>query len=407
MQPDDGHTQPTPTPSETAAALAAKCAKTPGYRVTPEPHGWKVLYLRKNKFARIPDRLYEANITNVMTRLRNIGWTHDNHDRLTAEAERHRNGGVLIDPFTPALKIPQDPDAQPARALPEEDPRTAAANAAPVEIITVTPAMAIRWLEAIPAYQRKLNRTHVNGLKTAMLRGEWRLTPATISLDTNGLLADGQHRMAAIAETGLEQTFYLIRGIPPENYMLIDKGRGRNMGDTLSGLGEKHHGPLSSALRLLYLWCEVDQAKWISEPRSTDTQLLKILDEHPDLRDSISPSRLPKLRMSSPACTVAHYLITQRCGNDASLSDRFFHSLREGIGLQAGHPCLTMRNWMISGREAELNRANPGRTGPFHLFLLMRTWEKCATGKSYQKVSWKAEYSIPEAAAPRLNSPYL
>jgi len=64
---------------------------------------------------------------------------------------------------------------------------------------TVTPKKAAEWLEANTA-NRPISTSVVRGFAEAMRRGEWVVTHQGIAFDVNGVLIDGQHRLAAIVE---------------------------------------------------------------------------------------------------------------------------------------------------------------------------------------------------------------
>jgi hypothetical protein len=63
----------------------------------------------------------------------------------------------------------------------------------------VTPVKAGEWLQANTP-NRPLSKPIVKAFAEAMRRGEWVVTHRGIAFDTNGVLVDGQHRLAAIVE---------------------------------------------------------------------------------------------------------------------------------------------------------------------------------------------------------------
>src|SRR5438046_2404287 len=54
-----------------------------------------------------------------------------------------------------------------------------------------------QWLAANTA-NRPLSRSTVRGFADAMRSGEWLVTHQGVAFDTDGVLVDGQHRLAAI-----------------------------------------------------------------------------------------------------------------------------------------------------------------------------------------------------------------
>lgn len=101
------------------------------------------------------------------------------------------------------------------------------------EIVNVTPQMASDWLQR-NTDNRPLYRTVVNGIKAAMLRGEYMQTHQGIAFDENGILMDGQHRLTAISELSDGSFPMLVTwGIPREAFKVMDIGLKRSAADAL------------------------------------------------------------------------------------------------------------------------------------------------------------------------------
>ena len=63
----------------------------------------------------------------------------------------------------------------------------------------ISPEKAAEMLAANTA-NRPLSRSTVQAFAEAMRRGDWLVTHQGIAVDTNGVLVDGQHRLAAVIE---------------------------------------------------------------------------------------------------------------------------------------------------------------------------------------------------------------
>lgn len=90
--------------------------------------------------------------------------------------------------------------------------------------------------------QRNISREHVAFLKSCMANGEWR--PFTVLHMVNGELADGQHRLTAIAETGIGQEFFVLEqtgGAAGDEYAVIDAGKARTTLQRVDALGTFDH----------------------------------------------------------------------------------------------------------------------------------------------------------------------
>jgi hypothetical protein len=108
-----------------------------------------------------------------------------------------------------------------------------------VEIKNVTPGLAASFLEENTS-NRKINKKQLDMLVRSMLAGEWRLTHQGIALYEDGSIADGQHRLNAIIQSGVPCRMPIFYGIEKEKTttMAIDCGRGRTVLDGMAISGD-------------------------------------------------------------------------------------------------------------------------------------------------------------------------
>lgn len=85
---------------------------------------------------------------------------------------------------------------------------------------------------------RRLRKWWVTALANKIKRGEWIATHQGIAIAKSGRLLDGQHRLAAIAESGQAVEILLVTGVSDEAFKVIDSGVKRSIGD-LTGLKQK------------------------------------------------------------------------------------------------------------------------------------------------------------------------
>lgn len=94
----------------------------------------------------------------------------------------------------------------------------------------VTPNKAEKWLNS-----NNLNRTLRPGVAEKyaedMKAGQWTQCTAPIVFYEDGNLADGQHRLWAVVESGTTQKFIIVRDLPREAGLNIDIGLGRTLVD--------------------------------------------------------------------------------------------------------------------------------------------------------------------------------
>lgn len=83
---------------------------------------------------------------------------------------------------------------------------------------------------------RNMSRSRVQLYKRDMLAGNWLLNGESISFYDNGELKDGQHRLTAIAETGIPQWMVVVRNIPTST-VIADRGKARSTANILEIAG--------------------------------------------------------------------------------------------------------------------------------------------------------------------------
>ncbi|MST74088.1 hypothetical protein FYJ75_03425 [Roseburia sp. MUC/MUC-530-WT-4D] len=94
----------------------------------------------------------------------------------------------------------------------------------------ITPEMAETFLQN-NINNRKLSANHVKGYEDLMKKGKWTLGNDAICFRADGVLINGQHRLAAIRECGIPQV--CIIALNAETNPNMDRGKGRSDADNL------------------------------------------------------------------------------------------------------------------------------------------------------------------------------
>lgn len=100
-------------------------------------------------------------------------------------------------------------------------------------LILVTPALAADWLDA-NTENRKLRPAKVAAFKRDMERGAWdsEVGDHIHINETTGLLGNGQHRLAAVEQSGLAQWFF-VSTVSRSTLTKVDRGTRRTVADAL------------------------------------------------------------------------------------------------------------------------------------------------------------------------------
>lgn len=102
-----------------------------------------------------------------------------------------------------------------------------------VDTVNVTPEMAQEWLDKFNTRNRAISRSKVNLYKNDIKQGNWSLTHQGIAFYVNKELADGQHRLKAIAEAGIPVKTIIMRNLPMGVGADIDRHKTRTEADAI------------------------------------------------------------------------------------------------------------------------------------------------------------------------------
>ena len=152
----------------------------------------------------------------------------------------------------------------------------------------ITPKKAAELLEANTA-NRPLSKPVLKSFAEAMKRGDWRVTHQGIAVDTNGVLVDGQHRLAAVIEADMPVEMTVFTDVPPDTFDVLDTGKRRNAADALAIKGERSTHQLASMLRTVWLYENAPDSSWSGRTAAlTNHQILESLEDHPNVREFVN-----------------------------------------------------------------------------------------------------------------------
>ena len=108
----------------------------------------------------------------------------------------------------------------------------AAVNGYAAEMVTVTPAAAAELLRRNTS-NRKIRAAVVAKYASEIAHGEWRAVPAGVGIDERGVLIDGQHRLAAIVQSGIAAPMLVVVGFPRASQEKCDRHAKRTITDVM------------------------------------------------------------------------------------------------------------------------------------------------------------------------------
>jgi hypothetical protein len=213
------------------------------------------------------------------------------------------------------------------------------------QVVNITPKQAALWLSENTT-NRRIDRRIVEQHKRSMTSGQWTLNGETISIAKDGRLLNGQHRLTACQEAGVNFKSLVAFGIDPEAFSTIDTGKPRSAADIMNIHNEQNATTLAAALTAL---ARYEKGIMLSWDKVTNQDIEDTLERHPEMRNAIKASNaMPKYLRSG----VIGFLTYMGSLVDAEKTAEFIYKLKTGANLREGDPALTLRNFFLTGRTS-------------------------------------------------------
>lgn len=225
-----------------------------------------------------------------------------------------------------------------------------------IEIVTITPKMAAKWLADDEADPNRRNRG-ISGPTIAayardMAAGRWQLSEAAICFDVDGTLINGQHRLHACCMAERSFDVMVMRGLPRKAQEAMDLHRPRNIRDILHMRGYVNTTVLSGAARrLLDIKDVADGRPNIMGVRVTMGELTAIVERHPNLVESASfcsGHDTTKVRGIAMSLAVALHYLGKNILKEGKKADEFIKVFKTGIPAYTGDPAHKLREKMLT-----------------------------------------------------------
>jgi hypothetical protein len=277
----------------------------------------------------------------------------------------------LREPDTPLFE--HRPNAERGREASSRESKLTA------QVEEITPELAERLLEA-NSLNRRISGPVVERYARDMKAGRWSLNGQTIKISSHGRLLDGQHRLEAVKKARTPFKAIVVRGIPEAHFGSLDVGRKRALGDILRDRGEINTASLASGLR--WLWMLRHEVVLAANSSPTNSEMLELLSQHPEVRDSLKATAQVNPLMGSGMACALHFAFSEKSPSEAS---EFFARLADGLELTATSPIYHLRERLLKICSSyRLRMAEAERVA-----LAIKAWNAFRTGKPMQQLSWR------------------
>jgi hypothetical protein len=255
------------------------------------------------------------------------------------------------------------------------------------DIELVTPELAREMLENTNRRNRRIRKNQVQALARDMDENNWLFTGAPLTFDWDGTLLDGQHRLAAVVESGKAQNFVVMRGLDPNAQSAMDIGSRRLAYDALKLRGVEGDMKNAAAIaRAVYMY---DSGRV-----PTHLETIRFVEDHAEeLEDAVAVSEMVRRsgQLTGGSFYGAAFYILARI--DAHAAADFFEKLASGAELEKGSPILLLRKNLSKGLPYGFGR------GAWHFkqnfAVVVHCWNAWRDGKELFQMRVPKE--LPEA----------
>jgi hypothetical protein len=276
------------------------------------------------------------------------------------------------------------------------------ANSKQIQVATISAVVAAVIFTEHNEVNRALSPSRVHEYNDAMKRGEWKLNHQGIAFYPDNTLADGQHRMAALALSGVEAEFSVFPNFQKDAIDTIDRTARRTAGEALAMMGYNDAKIKATIAKgAMEYVMELDQAR---RPKFSDPQIERfVIDNDPALTASIHIGRNSLKNVSDPCMGEAEAALLAQLmsmgGYPATHVVGFISSIQQGVATYPESPTVDLARQFLRAKVSEKTTDRLNKKAKMALALKgAALWTE---SKSVAKLKWRADKeSLPTNRPP-------
>jgi hypothetical protein len=254
--------------------------------------------------------------------------------------------------------------------------------------------MAEAWLATAHGLpQRSMTARRVQQYASQMVRGQWRVTHQAIAIDPEGVLIDGQHRLAAVVLSRQTVRMPVAFDVPRESFDVLDTGFARTTASILHIAGVGDANALAAAARNLLMYREIDGTRRApgadirNQFSSRDVLDFVESDEGQVLRANLYVARQIAASLSkygTRSWIAAALTLIDVSGPNPTQRNTFVEKWETGDMVAVGSPIHTLRKWLLS--EHGYARQSHQYRGAVGMGATIRAWNAYAHGHDLSQI---------------------
>lgn len=266
------------------------------------------------------------------------------------------------------------------------------------EIIHVTAEIAAGWLARPFDRQRRLSKLKVATYSRAMAEKRWHEpTIDPIAFTPDGLLLNGQHRLTALIQAGVELDMLVAYDVPAEQFDVIDTPLTRT---AYQFIQIENAAGIAAAARVA-MWYGVRREKpdGTTQPPGpaalqfdTHEVLAFVADHQEALREAVADAQRVYRGSGLPAGAHSGLIFLAReAGADQAGLDSWIDGMADGVGLGESDPRRLLRNRMgdvLTGRQVR-------RQAAVVWMLMLRAFNAHMQGRALTRLLYNPDDAVP------------
>lgn len=249
------------------------------------------------------------------------------------------------------------------------------------KIIEYSPALADFILTNLSRDNRPKKLAKIKRYAQDLIEGRWGMTGDTIKFGSNGVLRDGQNRLAACIRAGKSFRSHTVFGIDPDLFSRMDIGKNRTPADVFSIAGIAYANHVAGAVRWLQILTSDNPGD--RGAQFSNEELLEAYREKFDadkLEHSIQCALAVRRSTRHPVAPLAalHYLFAQR---NLQKADSFFDEWAMDRAKRARAPTRYLQRKLVEVARQSNQRLHENVRNAF----IINAWNAYIAGRSLNK----------------------
>ena len=217
----------------------------------------------------------------------------------------------------------------------------------------------------------------------------WLPTHEPIAIDKFGILQDGQHRLRAVAHTGISIKAWVCYNCDPAAFIAVDQGAKRTIGDILQIEGTEK-GAMVAAIVRYYRVFQFQKWHQTVSPvtiKAMPSEIHSLANEKPEIfREATNKAAkwAKKFKPLSKNLIGGMYAFLTDNGLEEK-ANKFFSMVSSGIGITEGDAIDLLRTQLI--RDASMRKGARKYNSRQKAILLVKAWNFYGSGKKPSRKS--------------------